>query len=137
MLLLQNKLERFSLSNQHTDHYQQTLLEGWEAVYKKSQLTLWILLALKDGPKHMAQIKAFIDQTTNGQMSSDDKSFYRALRRFSQAELIDYTAKASKNGPDKKIYKLTPLGKSILESFIDRNINNIFYNQTIKDILFN
>lgn len=132
MPLLQKRPERFSLSKNYTDHYLQTLLEGWETVYKKSQLTLWILLALKDGPKHMAEIKTFIETTTAGQMTSDDKSFYRALRRFDKADLIEYSLKTSKNGPDKKIYKLTELGATILSQFIERNITNIYYNQNIK-----
>ena len=67
--------------------YEETLLEGWEDVHKRGQLTLWILLALKDGPKHMQKIKRFISDITSMSISADDKSMYRALRRFADAEI--------------------------------------------------
>ena len=40
-----------------TEKIRDMLLAGWEDVYKKSQLTLWILIALKDGEKSMASVK--------------------------------------------------------------------------------
>lgn len=109
--------------------YVQTLLVGWEDVHKKSQLTLWVLLALKDSPKFMAEIKQFIEERTNQTITADDKSMYRALRRFADAELIDNTSEASKSGPDKKIYHLTDIGTQTLEAFLDRNIKTIFLDQ--------
>jgi DNA-binding PadR family transcriptional regulator len=65
--------------------YEKTLLEGWEDTAKKGHLTLWILLALKDGSKHMAVVKTFITTATNGLLEADDKSMYRALRRYYDA----------------------------------------------------
>src|SRR4051812_45512825 len=95
------------------DNYEQKLLDGWEDVYKKGQLTLWIMLALKDGAKYMAEIRQFIHTATNDTLSADDKSLYRALRRYYDVELIDYTLGAGKNGPDRKVYKLTELGNRV------------------------
>jgi PadR family transcriptional regulator PadR len=115
--------------------YEQTLLEGWEEVHKRGQLTLWILLALKDGPKHMNNIKQFISEATDNAVSADDKSMYRALRRYSDAEMIDFTAQPSKNGgPDLKIYKLTEIGRNVLEQFIQRNVVSLFINQSKKEL---
>ena len=63
------------------DKYEKELLAGWEEVYKKGHLTLWILLSLKHSPKHMTQIKRFLQAYTDGTLWADDKSIYRALRR--------------------------------------------------------
>lgn len=116
------------------DQYERKLLEGWEEVFKKGQLTLWIMLALKDGPKHMAEIKAFITSATNHSLSADDQSMYRALRRYNDAEMVDFTTKPGK-GPDRKVYSLSGVGAKVLENFIQRNIVEVFFKPNIKQLL--
>ena len=115
--------------------YEQTLLSGWEEVHKKSQLTLWILLALKDGPKHMADVKVFISGLTNHLIVADDKSMYRALRRFSDAEMLDFVSETNEAGPDRKVYRLTPTGRQVLDAFIARNISGIFLSPRVQSLL--
>ena len=117
------------------DKYEQTLLEGWEDIHKRGQLTLWILLSLKQGPKHMNQIKEFIGRQTNDSLQADDKSMYRALRRFDDAEMISHISQPSKSGPDLKVYSLTDSGKQITEAFIERNISGIFYQPDVKKLI--
>ena len=114
--------------------YTQELLKSWEEVYKKGQLTLWIMLALKDGPKHMSQIKTFIDHATNTAFSVDDKSMYRALRRYYETELTDFETAPGK-GPEKKIYRLSPIGDAVLTQFIKRNILDTIYKPEIKSLI--
>jgi len=106
-------------------HTRTLLLEGWEDVYKKSQLTLWILLALKTGEKSMTDIKKFIEERTHGHIGADDKSMYRALRRFDEADLITATATPNTSGPDIKIWRLTDTGTWVLATFIERNIQSL------------
>ena len=115
--------------------YEQTILDGWEDVHKRSQLSLWILLALKDGPKHMAKIKDFIVEITHNTINADDKSMYRALRRFVDTELIGFTTKPSKSGPDLKIYRLSEIGEKVLGEFVKRNIFNVYFNQQFKELI--
>jgi hypothetical protein len=67
------------------DKMHEELLNAWEETYKKGQLTLWIFLALKEGP-------------------------------------------------DRKYYHLTPMGQSLLESFIERNIL-LFFDVSLKELL--
>jgi PadR family transcriptional regulator PadR len=117
------------------DNYEQKLLNGWEDVYKKGQLTLWIMLALKDGPKYMAEIKQFIHFATNDTLSADDKSLYRALRRYYDAEMIDYTQEPGKSGPDRKVYKLTDVGERVLNTFLERNFATVFYKPEIMSLV--
>ena len=114
--------------------YVDGLLQGWEEVHKKGQLTLWILLALKDGPKHMAGIKSFIDAATNHALTVDDQSMYRALRRYYETELADYEA-APGNGPDRKVYRLSAIGEDVLRQFVRRNIVDTLYKPSIKSLI--
>jgi len=117
------------------DKYEKELLAGWEEIYKKGQLTFWILLALIHGPKHMAQIKRFIDAYTNGTLVADDKSMYRALRRYYDAELVNFRLKTGKSGPELKMYFLSETGQKVLDNFVQRNIIGVFFNPKIKAIL--
>lgn len=107
--------------------YEQKILQTWEEVYKKGQLTLWILLSLKNKPDHMGEMKKFIDEATNGTIIADDKSMYRALRRLKQMDLIDCEEMPGEAGPNRKNYYLTSIGKNILDKFIERNILQIYF----------
>ncbi|MCA9348638.1 PadR family transcriptional regulator [Candidatus Saccharibacteria bacterium] len=109
----------------HLDEYEETLLTGWEETYKKSQLTLWTLLALKDGPKYMNDIKEFIEEATDKKLTVDDKSMYRALRRFNEIGLTIYTEQESAGGPKRKLLELSASGRKVLDNFIYRNITSI------------
>jgi PadR family transcriptional regulator PadR len=111
------------------------LLAGWEDVAKKGQLTMWIMLALKDGPKHMNEIKEFILNMTDGVILADDQSMYRALRRFNDAELVNFTTEPGSGGPDLKVYGLTEIGSNVLQAYLKRNIQNVFYKPEIKNLI--
>lgn len=116
-------------------HYENTLLSGWEEVYKKGQLTLWIMLALKDGPKHAGEIKMFIEKSTNDLLSADNQSMYRALRRYTAANLVEFTKKPGKAGPDLKEYRLTHIGSNVLNNFVKRNITSSLFKPHIIKLL--
>lgn len=115
--------------------YEQRLLEGWEEVFKKGQLTMWIMLALKDGPKHMAEIKQFIADSTIGSLSADDQSMYRALRRYNDAEMINFTTTPGDGGPDRKVYALSTIGVRVLDVFTKHNIVDVFYKPSIRKLI--
>ncbi len=117
------------------DNYETKLLDGWEDAFKKGQLTLWIMLALKDGPRHMAEIKQFIHDETNGTLTADDKSMYRALRRYHDVEMVDFSQQPGDSGPDLKVYRLTDVGLNVLNHFLRRNIINVFYKPNIKRLI--
>jgi PadR family transcriptional regulator, regulatory protein PadR len=115
-------------------HYEETLLRGWEDIHKMGQLSLWLMLALKDGAKHMSQIKDFVELLTAGTLSADDKSIYRALRRYHDSELVGFKKVPSSNGPDLKVYHLTETGKHVLGAFLSRNIH-LFYRPQIRKLI--
>jgi PadR family transcriptional regulator, regulatory protein PadR len=117
------------------EDYEQQLLDGWEDVFKKGQLTLWIMLALKDGPKYMEEIKTFILSSTHGNLIADDQSMYRALRRYKDVEMVKYQTSPGQKGPDRKVYKLTTVGLNVLNAFVHNNITEVFYQPHIEALI--
>jgi DNA-binding PadR family transcriptional regulator len=120
--------------NRRDTDYAEKLLSGWEEVSKKGQLTFWVLLALKEGPKHMAAIKAFIDRATHHTVSVDDQSLYRALRRYDETELAEFEP-APGNGPDRKVYRLSAIGQHVLQQFAKRNVVDTLYDPAVKALI--
>lgn len=99
------------------------LVSEWDDVYKKGQLSLWILLALSDGEKFAADISDFMLEATDGFFEVKEQSLYRALRRFKAMEMVEVKEIDSPSGGAKrKIYYLTPTGKVVLGKFIHRHI---------------
>lgn len=115
--------------------YEQALLEGWEDVYKKSQLTLWLLLALTMKDRHAGEIERFINRATNGTITADTQSVYRALRRLADADVLGFKLVPSDSGPDKKVYHLTESGRRLLDEFLQRNIVDVFYKPQIQAVI--
>jgi len=99
------------------------LVSEWDDVYKKGQLSFWILLALSDGEKFAADISDFMLRSTNGLFEVKEQSLYRAMRRFKAMELVDLREVDSPSGGAKrKIYFLTPMGKVVLGRFVNMHI---------------
>jgi PadR family transcriptional regulator PadR len=60
----------------------QTLLDQWESVYKKGLLTFWLLLLLDERPMYVFEMGQALAHISQGTVTADEKSLYRALRRF-------------------------------------------------------
>lgn len=119
------------------DGYEEKLLSNWEDVFKRGQLTFWVLLSLRQSPKHMkhmADIRTWITTITDGAITVEERSLYRALQRFYDAELVTYDSASGDRGPDRKVYKLSAIGERVLSSFIERNIR-LFLNPEVKRLL--
>lgn len=103
--------------------YVNELVAEWDEVYKKGQLSLWVLLAVSDGKKYAAEIAEFMYQATNGTFEVQEQSLYRALRRFKGMGMVLVTEEDSPNGgPRRKFYELTAVGKTVLAAFIDLHV---------------
>jgi len=122
-------------ANDATTTYADTLLEGWEDVYRKSQLSLLILLSLKDGAKYTAQINNFMSDVSNGLQKTDEQSVYRTLRRFTRAQIVTYEEVTGKGGPKRKLYSLTQTGNEVLQRFLERNVIGFFYKPQVRILI--
>jgi len=115
---------------------QKELLGAWEETYKKGQLTLWIFLSLKEGPKYVSGLQESIERFSKGTIRAEEQSLYRTLRKFYHLKMVDFSSGKGHKGPDRKYYHLTPLGESLLQSFVERNIL-LFFEEPLKELLTN
>lgn len=98
------------------------LLENWESVYKKGLLTFWLLLLLDEKPCYPYEMSAEVTRLSEGMISADGNSIYRAVSRFEEMGLVASESGESNLGPPRKYYSLTDDGRGLLRMFIERNI---------------
>ena len=111
------------------------LLSDWNETYKKSQLSFWILLAISDSEKYMAEILTFLSDTSDGSLDVKEQSLYRALRRFKDMKLVLIAEHPSPHGgPNRKYFTLSPIGRQLLAEFIRQNITPM-YSPTIVSLI--
>lgn len=99
-----------------------SMLENWESVYKKGLLTFWLLLLLDEKPAYPYEMSAEVTRLSEGMISADGNSIYRAVSRFEEMGLVASESGESKLGPPRKYYSLTDEGRGLLRMFIERNI---------------
>lgn len=99
-----------------------SMLENWESVYKKGLLTFWLLLLLDEKPSYPYEMSAEVTRLSEGMISADGNSIYRAVSRFEEMGLVASESGESKLGPPRKYYSLTDEGRGLLRMFIERNI---------------
>ena len=100
----------------------ETLLENWEGVYKKGLLTFWLLLFLHERPAYACELSLGVNTLSQGTVTADDNSIYRALNRFESLGMVKSELRQSAVGPQRRYYQLTETGLELLRQFIQRNI---------------
>jgi PadR family transcriptional regulator len=98
------------------------LLNKWEEAYKKGLLSFWILLLLYERASYPYEMSAEVSKISQGTISVDDNSIYRALNRFESVKIVKSELQQSNSGPQRRYYSLTNTGKALLTEFIQRNI---------------
>lgn len=98
------------------------LLENWEEVYKKGLLSFWILLLLHNRRMYAYEMTVEITNVSQGTVTVDENSVYRALNRFESLGIVESEHERSGLGPARRYYQLTATGLLLLERFIQRNI---------------
>jgi DNA-binding PadR family transcriptional regulator len=98
------------------------LLSKWEETYKKGLLSFWILLLLYERASYPYEMSAEVAKISQGTLSVDDNSIYRALNRFESTGIVKSELQQSSTGPQRRYYSLTNMGKNLLTEFIQRNI---------------
>jgi len=110
------------------------LLDQWEGTYKKGLLTFWLLLLLHKRPMYVFEMGQALVDASQGTITADGKSLYRALRRFERIGLVESAWLSSEVGPRRRYYHLTGLGTELLRRFVRRNLL-IFQNPAIVSCL--
>ena len=94
------------------------LLSSWEDTYKKGQLTLWIFLSLRENKKYVDEIKEFVETKSNGTITCEEQSLYRALRKYEHLDVVRHELRKGNKGPERKYYYLTNLGNELFDQFV-------------------
>lgn len=103
--------------------FESTMLQGWELVHNKAQLSLWVMIAIRQGNGFADDIISFVK--VHAKLEPESQSLYRSLRRLESATLLDSVRVPNASGPDKKQFALTVEGEHVLQAFIDRNITGV------------
>jgi len=101
--------------------YEEKLLADWEDVFRQGLLTFWVFIALDAEELDVPSVKKRVEELTDNSYSAADQTLYRVLRKHYELELVDFREIPGK-GPQKKLYRLSPLGKRLLREFTKRNI---------------
>lgn len=109
------------MSDMNLDEIDRLLLK-WEEVYKKGLLTFWLLLLLHERAAYAYEINDAIQKISQGTISADNNSIYRALARFEAMGIVNSDLRQSDIGPARKYYGLSEKGVMLLGKFIQRNI---------------
>jgi DNA-binding PadR family transcriptional regulator len=114
-------------SSPDLDAYERRVLDGWEEIYKRGLLTMWLLLAVSERARYAAEIAAFLAERTGGTITADIRSLYRALRRLADVGLVqDEGRPAERSGADRKYFSLTKSGERVLNVFLERNVRAVY-----------
>jgi DNA-binding PadR family transcriptional regulator len=106
----------------------QELLEAWEGNYKKGLLTFWLLLLLHGREAYAFEMSRLVTENSQGTVTADENSIYRALNRFQDMGIVKSTWQESDVGPPRRYYRLSEKGLELLQAFVRRNIL-LFQNQ--------
>jgi PadR family transcriptional regulator PadR len=109
------------LPDKNLDEIERLLLK-WEQVYKKGLLTFWLLLLLNERAAYAYEVNNEVQKISQGTISADNNSIYRALSRFEVLGIVKSDLRQSDIGPARKYYSLTENGVNLLGKFIQRNI---------------
>ena len=95
---------------------------------QKDFRTAWLLLLLRDGSSYGYELRR---ELTAREMHVDPAVMYRTLRDMERGGLISSRWMASENGPKRRVYDLTPVGRKELARIAEtieqeRNIQSEF-----------
>ncbi len=77
-----------------------------------------ILGLLVKGERHGYDLKQTIDDEFAPFWRIDFAQLYRSLAKMSKAGWVKSRVEASSGGPDRKMYRLTPTGRKVLEDWL-------------------
>lgn len=90
--------------------------------------------SLQEHKKYVDEIKEFVETKSNGAITCEEQSLYRALRKYEHINVLSYELRQGNRGPERKYYYLTALGQILFDRFVERNIQ-LFYSEEIKRLL--
>ena len=87
-----------------------------EALLPLTTVAFEILLSLADGERHGYDIMVSIEERTNGRLSPNPGTLYRAVARLSKEGLLDSTDRRIASGDRRRFFRLSPLGARVAKA---------------------
>ncbi len=113
--------------------YTASLLKNWESIFRQGMLTFWVFIAIHEDELATKEIVQRVATLTNNTYLTSEQTIYRLLRKHYDLELVDFREIPGNSGPNKKLYRLSPIGKKLLHDFTKRNIR-LFQQPVINNI---
>jgi DNA-binding PadR family transcriptional regulator len=87
-----------------------------------------VLLSLAESPQHGYGIKLDIERRTDGEVSLGSGTLYQAIQRLEREGLItEALSVASRDARRGRAYRLTPLGRTALDTHLRRLSRSVDY----------
>jgi len=80
-------------------------------------LVLLAVLARAKAPMYGYQIAKQLDETGEGVLSGKQSALYPVLRNLEASGLLDSEVEPSVAGPPRRYYRITPLGRRVLDEW--------------------
>ena len=96
------------------------LRDDLRALLPLTPATFYILFALADGEKHGYAIMQYCFQLSNGKFRMGPATLYTAIQRLLDLALIEETRASHAGERRRRCYRLSRLGKLLLEAEIGR-----------------
>ena len=84
-----------------------------DALLPLTTVAFEILLSLAGGERHGYDIMVSIEERTNGRLSPNPGTLYRAVARLSKEGLLESTARRTASGDRRRFFRLSPLGARV------------------------
>ncbi len=88
-------------------------------------IALEILVALGDGERHGYDIMTAIERRTEGAMSPNPGTLYRAIDRLAREGLLRSSDRAFGRNDSRRVFRLTPLGKQVVAAEVARLMDQV------------
>jgi len=82
----------------------------------RGTLDVLILQSVSNGPLHGFEISLWLDEQSEGQLALEDSALYQALHRLEARRFLKSEWGVSENTGRARYYKLTPAGRTYLDS---------------------
>src|SRR5205085_6685572 len=91
-----------------------------QALLPLTTVAFEILLAVADGERHGYDVMVAIEARTNGRLSLNPGTLYRAIARLCREGLVDATERKIARGERRRFFQISPLGARVIAAEAQR-----------------
>ncbi|TXJ06851.1 MAG: PadR family transcriptional regulator [Aeromicrobium sp.] len=97
----------------------------WRETHKKSMTVFFILVALNTDPMWSRELATWLVNTTGIELT--ERGLHRTLQRMHKSGFTSVSTETSPvSGADRKVYTITPLGRSVAQKIKQEGLDYVF-----------